>query len=725
MRGGHYARLHWSLTVLLLAAVASLRVIDPAPLAQFRAYIFDGYQKLAPRAFDPAAPVRIVDIDSDSLSRLGQWPWPRSVLASLIDKLRSAGAKVIALDLVLPEEDRLSPAAIARAYANVPEVAALTAALAQLPSNDDKLAAAISASPVAMGFIASNETRENPGTARASFAIAGDDPRAFVPRFNGAYGSLADLGAGAKGLGAVNWTPGADQIVRKMPTLVSIGGVLQPSLALETLRVASGEPTIFVRSSGGSGVKSFGQTTGVESVRIGKTVMWSDADGEVWMHFSPSDRRRYISAASVLESGFTESDVKDRIILIGSSAPGLLDLRATPLESAVPGVEIHAQALEQMLGGGLLQRPDYATGAELAFLSLGGLGMAWIIRRSGPLVAASIGLASMLGVGTASWLAFTRGGALIDPVFPSIALVVLYSAGTLLNYMRSESERLRVHATFSHYMAPSVIEQVARHPERLKLGGETRTISLLFADVRGFTRLSEGLNAEELTAFLNRLFTPVSDIIVSETGTIDKFIGDAVMAFWGAPLDDPEHAEKACRAALRLVAMMERLNRARREEALHANKDWQPLAMGIGLNTGACCAGNLGSPQRFDYSVIGEAVNVASRLEGLTKEVGVPILAGASVVAVAGKFAFLEIGSTRLRGKDKPERVYALIGDEAMAATQRFREFKTAFDAVVAATAAGNREAALLRLADCRNLSWPGLDAMIEAKARQLYGSVR
>jgi adenylate cyclase len=285
--------------------------------------------------------------------------------------------------------------------------------------------------------------------------------------------------------------------------------------------------------------------------------------------------------------------------------------------------------------------------------------------------------------------------------------------------MRSDHDRAQVHASFAHYMAPSVVDQVSRHPERLKLGGETRDVSLLFADVRGFSRLSEGLGPEELTQFLNRLFTPVSEIIVGERGTIDKFIGDAVMAFWGAPLDDPGHAQAACRAALRLTAAMERLNRQGAAEAARLGKRWETVEVGIGLNTGPCCAGNLGSPQRFDYSVIGEAVNVASRLEGVTKDLGVPILAGSRLADAARGFAFLDMGPVQLRGKDRPERVHALIGDEALAATERFRHLAAAHEALRTALAGNRRDEAEARLVLCRSLGWRGLDRLLDVYARR------
>ncbi len=252
--------------------------------------------------------------------------------------------------------------------------------------------------------------------------------------------------------------------------------------------------------------------------------------------------------------------VVGRDVLIGTSAVGLLDLRATPLDAAVPGVEIHAQALEQMLSGDHLSRPAFATGAELLFLVVIGAVVAWLIYRLGAVPAAAVGVAAILAVFAASWLAYARAGLLFDPVYPSLAILLLYLATSLDTYIETESDRNRVRSAFSHYVAAPLVEELARNHDKLKLGGETREVSVLFADVRGFTQISEGMGAEFVIRFLNRLFTPLSEVILAERGTIDKFMGDAVMAFWNAPLPDARHARNACVAALRMTRELERLN---------------------------------------------------------------------------------------------------------------------------------------------------------------------
>jgi adenylate cyclase len=697
-----------------LLAVA-LRIADPEPVARLRLAVFDAYLNLKPRAVDPALPVRIVDIDDASLARIGQWPWPRTRLAEIIDRLKADGARTVTLDLILAEPDRLSPGEFAKLFAQQPELAPLVGQASQLPSNDDRLAAAIAAAPVVVGLAGETAGDTRPPKPHASFVIAGDDPLQFVPNFSGTVESLPVLTKPARGLGAVNWLPERDQVVRRVPLLLSIAGTLYPSLPLETLRIANNETTIFVRSSGGSSVTAFGQRTGIEHVRVGQTVLPTDGDGELWLRFTRPDARRYISAHRVLDGTIDAKEVAGRDIIVGTSAVGLLDLRATPLDSAVPGVEVHAQALEQMLSGDHLSRPPFATGLELVYLIAAGAALAWLIGRLGAIGTAAIGAAAIVFVFAASWLAYTNAGYLLDPVYASIAVLLVYLATSLTGYIATERERSRVRSAFGHYVAAPLVEELARNHDKLKLGGETREVTVLFADVRGFTNIAEGLTAEELIGFLNRLFTPLSDIILEERGTIDKFMGDAVMAFWNAPLLEEAHATSACRAALRMQEQVGRLNALWAAEAAARGATVAHVQLGIGLNTGDCCVGNVGSPQRFDYSILGDVVNIASRLEGTTKTYGVPIIVGEKTAIDAASLAFLEIASVKVRGKERPERIFALIGDETVERSETFARLSGAHARLLAAIVAADAAAARSALDECRALGG--------APLAQLYAS--
>ncbi len=711
--------IHFILAAALLLLAVALRIADPEPVARLRLSVFDSYLELAPRPLPADLPVRIVDIDEASLKRVGQWPWPRTQLARIIDRLKDAGARTVTLDLILAERDRLSPEAFVKLYADVPELAPMIGAASSLPSNDARLAAAIAAAPVILGFAGRAGTAKPPPPL-AHFAFAGDDPESFVPRYSGAISDLPEFNVGASGLGAVNWIPHADQVIRRVPLLVSVAGTLYPSLPLETLRVALNETTVFVRSSGGSGMSAFGQRTGVESVRVGNTVLPTDAQGELWLRLSRTDPGRYIPAYSILDGTFDASTVAGRHILVGTSAVGLLDLRATPLDAAVPGVEIHAQALEQMLSDDHLHRPAYATGAELAFLVLFGAVVAWMIYRIGAVAAAAIGMLAIVAVFSASWLAYANAGLLFDPVYPALAILLLYIATSLNSFVETESDRNRVRSAFSHYVAAPLVEELARNHDSLKLGGETREVSVLFADVRGFTHISEGLDAEELIRFLNRLFTPLSDVILAERGTIDKFMGDAVMAFWNAPLFDPGHAHNACTAALKMLDELGKLNAVWAAEAASRGELDKPVRIGIGLNTGACCVGNVGSPQRFDYSILGDVVNVASRLEEATKTYHVPIIAGARTAAAAPELAFLEIDAALMRGRERSERVFALLGDATVAASDRFRTLKAVHGELLAAMRSGDLATARAKLEACRSLGWDELSALFDSYVPRL-----
>ena len=655
----------------VIAGALMLRVWDPSPVARLRFLVFDTYQQIRPRAFNPDLPVRIVDIDEESLKRVGQWPWPRTVLAELTLKLAANGAAAIGFDMVFPEPDRLSPANALHFWPKSDALASLRAEVEKLPSNDQVFAEAIGQAPVVLGFIAAPQGTTIPET-KAGFAHGGDDPLLFAPYYPGAATSLPELQEKAKGAGSLNWVPDQDQIIRRIPMVVRVGDVLYPSLAADMIRLAQGASTYVVKSSGASGETAFGEKTGIARIRIGDYEVPTEANGQMWIRFTHQAKERYLPAWRVLNGEIGKDAIEGRLLLIGTSAAGLLDLRATPLEASVPGAELHAQAIEQILQGIFLQRPDFATPAELLYILVLGILIAFLIYRTGAAGSAVLGGIAVAAVVAVSWYAFDVFGWLVDPVYPTIALTAIYLAGTLFVFLRTERERNRVRHAFGHYMAPALVERLANDPSRLKLGGETRDMTLLFSDVRGFTAISEGLDAEELTRFLNNLFTPLSNIILEEQGTIDKYMGDAVMAFWNAPLDDTEHPSHACRAALRMMGEMQELNARWRHEAEAKGRPFKPVQLGIGLNTGICCVGNLGSETRFDYSVIGDNVNVASRLEGQSKTYDVGTIAGESTTARAPDFAFIELDLLKVKGKTEATRIFALLGDSALKQSQAF-----------------------------------------------------
>jgi adenylate cyclase len=705
-------RLLYALLVgAVIVASLALRVWDPNPVARMRALVFDAYQRVAPAEFDPALPVRIVDIDEESLQKIGQWPWPRTVLAELVAKLGADGAAAIAFDMVFPEPDRMSPANAVQFWPKSAALDSLKTEVEKLPTNDQVFAEAIAEAPVVLGFIASPQAQSMPET-KAGFAHGGDDPRLFAPYYPGAAASLEVLQGPAQGAGALNWIPEYDQIIRRMPMLVRIGDTLYPSLAGDVLRLAQGASTYVVKSSGASSEQAFGENTGIVKIRVGDYEVPTEANGQMWIKFTPHSEARYLPAWKVLNGEIGADEIAGRIILVGTSAAGLLDLRATPLEASVPGVELHAQAVEQILQEAYLLRPDFATPAELLYILVLGLLIAVLIYRAGAMGSAVLGAVAVAGVVGISWYAYDALGWLVDPVYPAIALSAIYLAGTSFVFLRTERERNRVRNAFSHYMAPALVKRLADDPKQLKLGGETRDMTLLFSDVRGFTTISEGLDAEELTRFLNSLFTPLSNIVLDEQGTIDKFMGDALMAFWNAPLDDPDHPSHACRAALRIMAESKTLNERWRQEAEAKDRPYKEVKLGIGLNTGVCCVGNLGSETRFDYSVIGDNVNVASRLEGQSKTYDLMTIVGESTVARAPDFAFLEIDLLKMKGKTSATRVFTLLGDSALKESQPFIDLSTKHGAFLASYRAKEWDAADALSHECEKMNTAPLNRL-------------
>jgi adenylate cyclase len=704
---GH--RLLYTLIVgAVIAGALALRIWDPSSVARLRAVVFDTYQQISPRKFDPSLPLRIVDIDEESLKRVGQWPWPRTVLAQLVRKLSDSGAAAIGFDMVFPEPDRMSPANALRFWPQSDALAGLREEVEKLPSNDQVLAEAIGQGPVVLGFIATSQGGSIPQS-KAGFAHGGDDPRLFAPTYPSAAASLPELQDKASGAGVLNWLPEYDQIIRRVPLVVQVGDKLYPSFAADMLRLAQGASTYIVKSSGASSEASFGEKTGIVKIRIGDYEVPTEADGQMWIRFTHQAKERYLPAWRVLNGDIGKEDIEGRLAIIGTSAAGLLDLRATPLEASVPGVELHAQAIEQILQGSFLQRPDFATPAELLYILVLGLLIAFLIYRMGAIGSAVLGGIAVAAVIGVSWYAFAAFGWLVDPIYPAIALTAIYLTGTLFVFLRTERERNRVRHAFGHYMAPALVERLADDPSRLKLGGEIRDMTLLFSDVRGFTAISEGLDAEELTYFLNSLFTPLSKIILEEQGTIDKFMGDAVMAFWNAPLDDNEHASHACRAALRIMQQMPDLNERWRGEAEAKGRSFNPVKIGIGLNTGVCCVGNLGSEARFDYSVIGDNVNVASRLEGQSKTYDVVTIVGESTTARAPDFAFLELDLLKVKGKTEATRIFALLGDSELKHSQRFIDLSGRHGEFLQRYRAKDWDTAESVVRDCERLNGAGL----------------
>jgi adenylate cyclase len=677
------SRLYWPLVILLLGAALIGRVVDPFFARGLRLLEFDWYQRLHHQSYDPETPVRIVDIDETSLAKIGQWPWPRTVMRDLLLRLTGEGAAAVGFDVLFAEPDRLSIEQVAKRLPAT-QASLLMQHAAEERTNDQAFADALAQTPNVLGINLTNGSTASPPH-KAGFVIAGDDPGRSIPSFSGASGNLPILESAAKGIGAINWLPDRDQIVRRVPLLYRVGTEFVPSLAAEVLRVAQGVSTYVLKAANASGETAFGHNTGLNHLKIGDIEIPTDADGGLFISFRPSNPAAYIPVWKVLAGEVSQDEVAGRIVLVGTSAPGLLDLRATPLNSAMAGVEVHAQVIEHILAGRSLVRPDYGLALEESIMIVLGLLLATILPRVTATWAATSGLLVIAAILLGGWLAFRYWGLLIDAAYPALALGFITGALTFYVYRGVETQRTAIRSAFGHYLAPQVIEELIADPNKLELGGEIRELTLMFCDVRNFTSISEQLSAAELTHFVNELLTPLSEAILDHRGTVDKYMGDAIMAFWNAPLDDPTHADQACEAALEMAARLKALNQKWAQQAT-PERPFQEVKIGIGINTGECCVGNFGSSIRFDYSAMGDEVNVTSRLEGLSKVYGVTVVIGErALLETKQDFPVLELDIVMVVGRGRPTRIYTLLqllGDdpEQLARLQeKHKEFLEAY----------------------------------------------
>jgi len=660
-----YARL---LCIALLIGFAALRYADPAPVEEIRVRTFDAFQRIDPRK-KTARPVTIVDIDDKSLEKLGQWPWPRTRIADLVTELTQLGAVVIAFDAVFSEPDRLNPAFAADTFRNLDEET--RARLRALPSNDQIFADAIKASRVVLGesglpeeIAAIDKTLPVTG-----IAMLGEDPQRFMFDFPGLLRNVPVLEHAAAGRGLFTIKPERDGIVRRVPMIMQAQGQTMPSLTFEMLRVATGSGTILIKAEPG-GIKSIG----IKGLQIP-----TDHNGQLWVHYARNDASIYVPAVNVLEKNVAPDMIAGKLVLIGTSAVGLNDIKTTPVSRAMPGVEIHAQVLESALTGAVISQPYFGIVVEFATALLFGLLVITFAPQFGPVTLVVLGAAfASMQVGLSAYF-YVNNKLLIDFTYPLMSTTAIYLTLIFSSFVREQAQRRQIRSAFGQYLSPALVEQLAQSPEKLVLGGEEREMTIMFSDMRGFTTISETYknDPQGLTALMNRFLTPLTNAILDRKGTIDKYMGDAIMAFWNAPLDDKDHELNACEAALDMLERVDALNRVREEEAKEEGRPFIPLNAGIGLNTGTCVVGNMGSDQRFDYSVFGDSVNLASRLEGQSKEYGFPIIVGSkTALAVKDKFAILELDFIMVKGKKEPEVIYAIAGREDTAQSGRFQRLR-------------------------------------------------
>jgi len=633
--------------------ISAIPVIDPFNVfTSLRNSAFDTFQIISPRQSQTKDNILILDIDEKSLSEIGQWPWSRSVLSELVDQTNLSAA--LAFDIVFAEADRTGSKELMNLYKKNND---FVKSLKGLPDNDDLFANSIKDhGTVVLGAIPSNSLKNN-FQMRFGLIQQGDDPKKFLREYKGIQTNLKILNSSSAGIGSMS-IGNNDSIIRKLPLFENINGSLVPSLSLELLRVAIGASTYQIKSSNASGETAFGEETGINHVKLGNLIIPTNPDGSVWIHY-PEVSVDSISVSDIIKQKYPKDFFKDKILIVGTSAPGLFDLRSTPLKNNVPGVKIIADLTDQILSGSFLQRPDWIFGLELFTGFALAILITIFIQFLGPIGGLSVFL---IGNGISifgSFYIFENYLFLIDPISPLIICLISYLVITFFNFLFTELERRKVRNAFSQYMSPVMVEKLAQSNKSLKLGGERREMTFLFSDIRGFTAISEKYkdDPESLTVLINSILTVLSDEVLDQDGTIDKYMGDCIMAFWNAPSEDPFHREKSIEAAFKMSEALNKLN-----ESLD-RKGENKLSIGIGINSGECIVGNMGSEKRFDYTVLGDAVNLASRLEGQSGNYGMQIILGEETIKKISKNEYFqfELDLISVKGKSEPTSIFTVF----------------------------------------------------------------
>jgi adenylate cyclase len=671
------ARRAWArwLLGLLLTAAAALQAAGWLPLDpvdRMDTFVAGLRMRIEPAELDPR--IVIVDIDDRSLAEVGRFPWSRDVMARLVTQLtRVHGVAAVGFDIAFPEADESSGYAVLERLARgelkgVPGLAGQLARLRPELDYDGQLAAAMAGQPVVLGYaIAGTRARGAlPPPAFTEQSLNGRVLHAW--RAPGYQANIARLQAAARGAGSYSVVPDADGVVRQAPLLQKIGDGYHPALALATVAAALDaraiaplwEGTVDTlsaarRAAGGLDAIALFHPRGSLRIPVGEalsvTVQFRGTGGPQGGAF------RYVSAADVLRGTVPAGVLDGAIALVGSTAAGLNDLRATPVSAVYPGVEVHANLVRSILDGSFKARPDYAPALELLQVLAVGLVLAFALALLPPAWSTLLALAAAAAVGALDAWLYRAHDAVLNVSMPLLLILALFVVNAAWGYFVEARRGRALVARFGQYVAPELVAEMAENPGRYSMEGESRELTVMFVDVRGFTTISENLAPKALREYVNRYLGAMSaDIRDCHHGTLDKYIGDAVMAFWGAPVAFPDHAYRAVATALAMQASAARLN----DEFLA--RGWPALAIGIGVNTGTMHVGDMGSPIRRAYTVMGDAVNLGARLEGITRVYGVGICAGAATRAAAPQFAWRELDMVRVKGKAEPVAIFEPLG---------------------------------------------------------------
>ena len=612
--------------------------------------------------------VVIVDIDENSLAEVGRWPWGRDKLATIVDNLfETYQVKVVGFDIVFAEKDESS--GLERfeqlARTTLKDNSGYKRALQEIrPSlmHDEIFASSLVGKNVVMGYYFKANLQEGESGITGSLppALTKMDAqwseRLPLNKAAGYGGNLQIIQSSAQSGGYFdNPFVDADGVFRRVPLVQAYEGYLFASLALATTQGYLDAPGIelAVEAQGSKGGKEY---YALETINLQRFQIPVDANGAV---FVPYRGRQgsfpYVPAYKVLNGSADLAQLKDKIVLVGTSAPGLLDLRSTPVQNIYPGVEVHANIISGILDNRIKHKPAWMIGYEFVLLIIVAVSMALLLPLVSPLIAAAstLGFSAVIMAGTF----FAWNSNLILPLAsPMMLIVLIFMLHMTYGFFIESRGKRQLANLFGHYIPPELVDEMSESPEEFSLDGENREMTVLFSDVRGFTTISEGMDPKELTQLMNALLTPMTRVIHKNRGTIDKYMGDCIMSFWGAPLADSEHARHALYAALE---MMDELKIMQED---FKQRGWPAVNIGIGLNTGNMNVGNMGSEFRMAYTVLGDAVNLGSRLEGLTKEYGVNIIVSESTKAEISEFLFRELDLVRVKGKNEPVAIFEPIG---------------------------------------------------------------
>jgi adenylate cyclase len=654
------------LLIILFFAGNAARFYQLSPVDKLSAILYDYRLQLTmPRTVDSR--IVILDIDEKSLKEEGRWPWGRDRLSLLMDKLfEKYGVAVVGFDVVFAEKDESSGLRVLQKIGQnqLKGDAQFQAALAQIQPQleyDNLFAGKIRSRNVVLGYYLTNQKGTNiSGALPEPVFQAGTfkgRPIGFTV-WNGYGANLPELQKAAASAGHFNPLVDADGVVRRVPMLAEYNGAYYESLSLAMVRTLLGQPKLLPGFAEGK-TSGYGGLEWLElDMAAGKLKIPVDDEVATFVPYRGGQGSfRYISVADVLHDRVDVAQLKDKIVLVGTTAPGLLDMRATPVAEVYPGVEIHANMISGILDQNLKERPAYMVGVEVIWLLLIGIVLSFLLPQLGPgkamLVSAFV-LAVTQGVSLSIW----HYGDLLLPVANSLVMIILmFALNMSYGYFVESRTKRQITSLFGKYVPTELVDEMSKHPEQVvSMEGESREMTILFSDVRGFTTISEGLDPKELSQLMNEFLTPLSRVVSKHHGKVDKYMGDCIMAFWGAPNPLPDHARNAVLAGIEMQATLKTL------QPYFKERGWPEIHVGVGINSGRVSVGNMGSEVRVAYTVMGDEVNLASRLEGITKQYGVGIIVGENTRNAVTDFVYRELDHVRVKGKDKPVAIYEPIG---------------------------------------------------------------